>query len=57
MCYERREDAPSVEQFIWDKVSFSYGDFEGIKKLNLGDLLLLEGLVRQQIWEQKENKC
>ncbi len=48
MSFERIEDCPPVERFIWNSVARDWGDFAGIKELSFSDLLTLRSLIDHQ---------
>jgi len=47
--FERKDDCPPVESFIWSKVCCSWGDFEGVEELQYSDLLALRSAVDHQL--------
>ena len=52
--FEDSKDCSPVEKFIWNKLTFNYGEFEGIKELSLNDLYLLKLLILRQIKQKEE---
>ena len=51
--FERREDCPPVEGFLWDNTAISFGDFEGVHELSFAELLHLKSLVDHQLTDIK----
>jgi hypothetical protein len=52
--FERREECPPVEGFLWDNTAISFGNFEGVHKLTFAELLQLRSLVDHQLTDLKD---
>jgi len=52
--FERREECPPVEGFLWDNTAISFGNFEGVYKLSFAELLHLRSLVDHQLVDLKD---
>ena len=52
--FEREEDCPLVERWIWDKIAVGYGYFEGVKELNENDLWQLKSTIDCQLQQMRD---
>ena len=57
MTINDKRNCNDIENFIWNCVRFDFGNFEGIKKIELSDVIVLKSICEQFIIkESTENK-
>ena len=53
--FEKQEDCPLVEWWIWNHIALSSGEFEGVKELSEADLWQLKSHIDCR-FEQLKNE-